>query len=699
MLADPTCATTTAPSSRAPIAQYVLAVLACTLVSALHAQTIESRTVATIESGVDASILPGDDFFAFANGAWLKATDFPPGKERITAGSEIAELTRQQVAKLIEDAGNAPAGSSARKVADFRAAYLDVAAIEVAGFTPLKPMLERIDRVNNKLALTRLLGSELRADVDPLDSGIYNSSHLLGLAVQPSIHGEKTYLAFLLQGGLGLPDREYYIGTEARFQSIRTRYLAYIERMLSLSGLSGVKNLSDRARAVMELETVIARSHATQEASGNDRNADTVWTRADFNREAPGMNWSAFLAAAGLGGQQTFVAWQPGALRGAAALLASASLQTWKDYLRLRVMDRYAEVLPRSAADEASALRAAASGKPAGTREQRAIDATQAAMGNALGRIYVERYFPAGHKARVQTIVANVVTAFSQRLDTVTWLSPGSKAMAQAKLKTLYFGAGYPDEWHDLSTLAISATDAAGNLRRVSDHNYRRAIARLGKRVDQREWYVAPQWPGAVLAFHRNSYNFSAALLQAPKFDATASDAMNYGAIGAIVGHEVSHFVDTLGADYESDGHMRRWWSAEDLSRYQTVTQALVAQFASYQPFADLPVDGKLTLVENLADLGGLVAAFDAYRHTLGDRVNDKAYVRQQDRQFFIGFARSWRGKMSEAALRKYLAADNHAPENFRTSTVRNLDAWYEAFDVQPGQKLYLDPGSRVRIW
>jgi predicted metalloendopeptidase len=313
--------------------------------------------------------------------------------------------------------------------------------------------------------------------------------------------------------------------------------------------------------------------------------------------------------------------------------------------------------------------------------------------------MYAERYFPAELKARAQAIVANVIAAFRQRIEAVTWMSAASKTIALAKLQTLYFDVGYPAKWQDYSSLSVDPLDAVSNLRHVAQWNYHNALARLGQPVDRTEWWIAPQTVGAVLLFQQNAYNFPAALLQAPKFDPAASDAANYGAFGAIVGHETSHFVDTLGADYDATGRKSHWWTTEDLANFQAATEPLVNQFSSYRPFADVAINGKLTLVENIADLGGLAAAFDAYRRTLGSKVNDTEYVRQQDRQFFIGFARSWRGKIREDALRRQIAGNDHAPENFRIATVRNIDAWYDAFDVRPGQRLYLEPQARVRVW
>jgi len=664
-------------------ASRVLLLLSCSL-SAMGAQ------------GVDTTIKPGDDFFAYANGAWLKANAIPQGKQRWGARDEIAALTRQRIAQLLDDARTAPAGSSARKVADYRAAWLNEAAIEARGMAPLKAELDGIDSITDRTALTRLIGRRMRADVDPLNWGIYQSSSLLGLSVEPSIHGEKTYVAFLLQGGLGLQDRDRYVSDASGARALRTTYREYIGALLSFSG---AEHADHRADGVLALETEIAQTHATRDAYANDHNADSVWTRADFARRAPGIEWREFFAAAGLGKQESLVAWQPTAIIGVAALIASQPLDTWKDYLRFHVVNEYADILPRAVSERSAALRAALAGQPAPVaRDQRAREATLSAMSDAIGRMYAERYFSAEQKARVQRIVGNVTAAFIKRVETSTWMSPATRTVALAKLRTLYVGIGYPERWQDYSDFVVDPQDAVGNLRRVAHRNYLEALDKLGKPVDMREWWMSPQTAGAILVFQQNAYDFTAALLQPPKFDATASDAASYGAIGAIIGHDVTHFVDVLGAEYAVDGAMRRWWTAEDSSRYEALAEPLVRQFAGYRPFPDAAVDGKLTLRENIADLAGLAAAFDAYRLTLGAKASDKAYVRLHDREFFIAFAQAWRTKVSDAALREQLATD-HAPEMYRFSTVRNIDAWYDAFDVAPGQRLYLAPSARVRIW
>ena len=672
------------------------ALLICCTALVLRAQPADAARASALERTVDASIVPGDDFFAYANGAWLRSAELPYGTERWSARDEIAQVTRERLARLLDGARVAAPGSPARKVADYRAAWLDMKTIEARGRAPISPQLDSIDAIADTPALVRMLGRSMRADVDPLNWGIYQSSTLLGLSVEPSIHGEKRYVAFLVQGGLGLTDREAYLGADSAARSLRARYLEYIAALLAFSGSDRAEQ---RAQTVLALETDIARSQATRAQSANDRNADSVWTRADFARRAPGIDWSAFFAAARLAGQDSFVAWQPGAIAGAAALIASRPLDAWKDYLRFHLVDRYADVLPANVAERASALHVAT--MPGGApppREQRALRATQSALGDAIGRMYVERYFPADQKARVQRIVANVTAAFIERVMGAAWMTPATRTIALAKLRSVYVGVGYPEQWQDYSNLAVDPRDAVGNLRRADDRSYRRAISRLGQLVEMKEWWIAPQTAGAILIFQQNAYDFSAALLQPPKFDASASEAACYGAIGAIIGHDVSHYVDVLGAEYDVDGAMRRWWTAEDSARFQALADPLVKQYSAYRPLPDAAVDGRLTQTENIADLAGLVSAFDAYRRSLGARATERDYVRRMDREFFIAFAQSWRTRMSDGALRAQLT-DAHAPDMYRVATVRNLDAWYDAFDVRPGQRLYLEPSARVRVW
>jgi predicted metalloendopeptidase len=611
---------------------------------------------------------PGDDFDAFANSPWAETAEIPAGRSRWNARDEIAALTRIQVSALLEDAASAPPGTVARKVADFRAADANRAAIEQQQLAPLQPELARIGAVRDKRALARLLGSWMRADADPMNVGTYESAHWLGLAVGPGNHGEKHNVVFLVQGGLGLGSREPYLDPGRQAELLD--YQRYLARLLELAAFD---RASERAAAIVQLEIALARTHATAETSANEANADNRWTRADFAREAPGIDWAQFFDAAGLGSQESFVVWQPEAVKGGAALVDSTPLSVWLDYLRTRAL-----------ADAFVAIH--------GARNATAL------VDGLIGQVYAERHFPADQKARVNAIVRTVTAAFRRRVEAVAWMTPASRQVALAKIDAVHFGIGYPERWPNYSSLAVNAADPVGNRLRLAEWNYQRTLARVGKPVDPAAWWITPQSPGAVLLFNQNAYNFAAALLQPPKYDASASDAMNYGAIGAIVGHELSHFVDTLGADYDASGAKVRWWTAADLAGYEAATAPLVRQFSNYSIPSGEHLDGKLGLVENVADLAGLSAAFDAHRRALGHRIGDKTYVRQQDREFFTGFARAWRSRYTEAGLRQQAASD-HAPEKFRIATVRNLDAWYEAFDVTPGQKLYLAPRERVRVW
>lgn len=663
------------------------AALAWWHVSSSAAQAANGRSSSRLESAVDASIVPGDNFFAYANGAWLKNAAIPAGKQRWGARDELEAQARRRIAELLDNAAAAPAGSAAHKVADFRAACLNEAVIESKGLAPFKPLLDRVEKVSDKADLARLLGRGMRTDVDPLGFGIYDSASVLGLAVQQGIHGEKTNAAFLVQGGLGL-DREDYLSADP---AKRDRYRQSIAKMLALAGFD---RADERASAVLALEAAIAQSHGTAEASANDRNADNVWTRSEFVWRAPGMDWTGFFDEAGLARQGEFVVWQPSAVTGLAALVSSQPLDAWKDYLRFHSIHDFADVLPRAFAEEALAMRGSQA-----TRAERALAATQSAMSDAVGRMYVKRYFPAQQKARLERISDNVRAALIKRVESAAWMSPATKASALLKLKTLYVGLGYPDQWEDYSSLTIDPNDAFGNLLRAADRAHHNAVARLGQPVDLKFWAMPPQRVGALLVFQQNSYVMSAALLEPPKYDHASSDAAAYGSVGALIGHDLTHYIDTLGADYDTDHRMRRWWTADDLQRFQTLAQPLIDQFSAYQPIPGLSINGKLTLTENIADLGGLAAAFDAYRKTLGSRATDTEYVRAQDREFFIAYAQTQRRKISEDANRKQISTNDHAPEDYRADTVRNLDAWYDAFDVRPGQRLYLEPAARVRIW
>jgi putative endopeptidase len=662
---------------------------ACALALALATAPLLAPAQGPASAPVPAAtgrVHPGDDFHAYANDAWLSAP-MPAGRDRWTANAEIAELAGRQLAALIEHATASPDGPDARRVADFRAAYLDTAAIESKGLAPVRRLLQRIEQVKTGHDLARLLGEWMLADVDPTGAGVFSSSHVLGLAVQHGLAGESAHQVFLLQGGLALPAREDYLDEAADKRSLRREYQAYVERLLAAGGTA---DAARRAQDVLRLETALAASHATRAQSQDEASAANRWRRADLLQRAPGLHWPALLAAAGLGRQAEFVIWQPSAVTGLAALVAEQPLRTWKDYLRYHVLHRHADVLPSAFAQASFPARAPA------TREERAQAATKAGLGEALSRLYIERHIPPASKQKVLAIAADVRAALRAQLAAATWMSPGTQARALNKLDGVYFGLGYPERWRDDTGPRIDRHDALGNVRRLQAHAYRQTLERIGRPVDRQRWWINAYHPGAVLTFELNAHNFAAGLLQLTKFDAEAPDAANYGAIGAIIGHELFHFIDTLGADFDENGAKRSWWTDTDRTAYRTLTEPLVRQFLAYRPLADIAVDGRASLTENLADLTGLAAAFVAHRAHLQAHTG-QAEVREQDRQFFIAFARAWRGRYTERGLRRQAGAA-HAPETYRVSTVRNIDAWYDAFDVRPGHRLYLDPADRVRL-
>jgi endothelin-converting enzyme/putative endopeptidase len=641
----------------------------------------------------NATLRPGDDFFAWANGQWLSKTEIPADRSRWGAMDSLAEDTNQRIVKLIEEAGkDKNASPEARKVADFYGAYMNEAGIEAKGTAPLKPALDKIAAIKDKAALTRALGESLRADVDPLNATDFFTENVFGLWVAQGLHDTAHHMPYLLQGGLGMPDRAYYLDNNERMAGLRTKYQQHIAAMLKLAGFNDAEA---RAAKVFALEVDIANSHATRADSAEVQKADNTWTRKDFAANAPGMDWNAFFKAARLADQDKFIVWHPTAVKGAAALVGKIDLATWKDWLAFHSINQRANLLPKAFADQRFAFYGKdLSGTPQqSVRWKRALAATNEAMDEAVGKLYVAKYFPAENKARLQQMVSNIVDAFSKRVDKLDWMAPATRAQAKEKLKTLYVGVGYPDKWKSYAGLKVAANDAFGNAVRAEQFHYAEEIAKLHHKPDRTEWAMPPQLVNAVNLPLQNALNFPAAILQPPFFDPKASDATNYGSIGAIIGHEISHSFDDQGAQFDAQGRLRDWWTKEDLEHFKTASSKLVAQYSAYKPFTDLNVNGQLTLSENLADLAGLAASYDAYR-AAAKNANEES-----DRQFFIGYAQSWRTKAREASERRGILTDGHAPPQYRTATVRNMDAWYKAFNVQPGQSLYLPPEERVRVW
>jgi predicted metalloendopeptidase len=651
-------------------------------------------------AAIDRSVLPGNGFYAYANGAWTKATVIPADRGAFGVSDMVADRTNRRVAELIREAakGKAKIGSDTQKVSDYYLSYLDEAGMDAKGLSPLQPSLEAIAKLSDATALSAYLGGTLRADVDVLNSTNLYTPNFLGLWVAQDLNNPNRYVPFLLQGGLGLPDRDYYLSPSPRMGDLRAKYQAHIAAMLRLAQ---IPDAEAKAARIFELERRIAEKHWSREDTGDVLKGNNRWTRADFDAKAPGLDWGAFFQAAGLGKQEDFVVWQPSAITGAAALVGSEPLETWKDYLRFRSIQKAAGVLPKAFRDEAFAFYGTAlSGIPQQReRWERAVNATSGALGEVVGKMYVARFFPPSEKARAQAMVKNLIAAFAARIDKLEWMAPETKARAKAKLAVLKVGVGYPDTWTDYSGLKIVRGDALGNLIRAEEYNLKLNLQKLGRPVDRSEWVMTPQTVNAVNLPAMNSMNFPAAILQPPDFDAKRTVAMNYGAIGAVIGHEISHSFDDQGALFDETGRLNNWWTKEDFAHFEASANQLVAQFNAYRPFPDAAVNGKQTLGENIADVAGLAASYDAYRLALKGKPAPKVQGLTGDQQFFLSYAQSWRHKMREPVYRQRLITDGHAPADWRTETVRNIDAWYEAFDVKPGQARYLEPKDRVRIW
>ena len=652
-----------------------------------------------LPASMDTSVKPGDDFYGYANGGWMKATEIPADRSNIGGFWVADQQTEKNLEALIADleTSEPDAGSDAARVKAYYDAFLDTAAIDKLGLQPIQADLGRIAAIRDKRDLSRALGATLRADVDPLNATDMTTENLFGLFVSQAL-AEQEVMPYLLQGGLGMPEREYYLSSDPAMRAHQAAYRKYIEDMLAAAG---VADAAAKARRVWDLEVKIARAHATREESDDWANAREIWTAGQFAQKAPGIDWPAFFEAAQLGGQQKFNAFHAGSIPRLAALVGSEPLDAWKDWLTFHQVNKNAAVLP-STIDElyfafnGTQLTGQEANRP---RAKRAISAVNATLGDALGKLYVERYFPASNKTQIEGMVGEIKAAFGRRIDALEWMAPATKEEAKAKAEGMEVGVGYPDTWLDYSSLELSPATAYANKQAAEALRYRQQLAKIGKPLDRREWWMNAQLVNAVNLPVQNAMNFPAAILQRPFFDPAADPAYNYGAIGAVIGHEISHSFDDAGAAFDRNGLMRNWWTDADLAVFQRNGKALSDQYDTYEALPSLHVNGNLTLGENIADLAGLAAAYDAYRASLGGKEAPVIDGFTGDQRFFIAYAQAWASKYREAQLRQRIATDGHAPGHFRALTVRNLDAWYDAFGVKEGDKLYLPPEQRVRIW
>jgi putative endopeptidase len=649
-------------------------------------------------AGMDRTARPGDDFDAYANGGWRRVTEIPADRSSTGVFLQVFQKAEQRNAELIREAGRQKDDANARRIADYYAAYMDDAGIEKRGLDALKPELGRISAIASKADLSRALGAGLRADVDPINATHLDTENLFGLFVAQGLEDPAHNVGYLLQGGLGMPNRDYYLPGDKDMVAFQARYRAYVEALLHQAGIA---DAAAKAQAIFALEEKIAKGHASLVDSEDVHKANNPWPLDAFAQKAPGLDWAAYFDAAGLAGQKRIVVWQPQTVQALSALVASEPLATWKDYLTFHALNRSAELLPKAYADlHFDFYGRTLQGTPAQRdRWKRAVAATNADLGDAVGQLYVKRYFPASSKAQVQRMVANLLAAFDARVDKLDWMTAATKKKARAKIASMKVGVGYPETWRDYATLEIRRDDALGNRERAALYEYRHQIAKLDKPVDRGEWWLTPQTVNAVNLPLQNALNFPAAILEAPFFDPAADAAANYGSIGAVIGHEVSHGFDNTGAEFDAEGRLANWWTPDDEAHFKAAGQRLVEQYSAYEALPGLHLNGQQTLGENIADVAGLAAAYSAYQASLGGKPAPVIDGLSGDQRFFLAFAQSWRNKTRDAALRKQVVTDGHAPGRFRAQTVRNIDAWYDAFSPKPGEKLYLDPKARVRIW
>jgi len=635
-------------------------------------------------AGMDRSVAPGDNFYAFANGNWDRTTEIPADESNYGAFNVLADLSRDRTRGILEEAAQTPGN----RIGDFYASFMDEGAVNSAGIAPIRPMLGEIKSVADRSAWAAELGKLARRRVTGPFAGFIDSDE----------HDPDTIIVHLRQSGLGLPDRDYYLSDSPDIASKRAAYQAYLAQLLTLAG---EPNAEARAAAVLAFERDLAEVQWTRVQNRDEDATYNRWARADFAAQAPGFNWDAFFQATGIGGEQTMIVAQPTAFTAMARIIGRAPQAVLNDYLLLRTIDSFAPYLSDNFVNANFAFRGTVlNGTPQiQDRWKRGVALVTRMLPDDVSRIYVERYFPPDAKAAADELVRNIIAAMDRRLQNLAWMSPETRERARTKLRAFTPKIGYPDFWHDYSSIQVSRTNLVQNIINATEWDYNNDLSKLGRPADRREWGMTPMTVNAYANPVWNEIVFPAAILQPPFFDPHADMAVNYGGIGAVIGHELSHHFDDQGSKYDEHGRLIEWWTAEDRQRFNALTDRLVAQYDAYEPLPGRHVQGRLTLGENIADLAGLAVAYDAYHHALGNRPAPVLDGFTGDQRFYLGWAQVWRRRYREANLLQRLLTDPHSPSEQRAAVVRNLDPWYAAFDVRPGQRLYLAPDERVKIW
>lgn len=683
----------------AVLTQMTGTVNAETIVPATTATTTQnnampSNSISGISlENIDEKIRIQDDFYTHVNGKWLKNTEIPADKSSWGSFNELAEKSLNQLHSIIDTQSKKselPAGSVKQKIVDFYASYMDEATLEKLGITPLNPEFARIDAMKNKKELATLIAYLSMIDVGvPLELGIGQDSK-----------DSTKVVAGLDQGGLGLPDRDYYLKDDEKLKTTREKYLSYIEKMLTMSGDEAAKK---HATEILALETEIAKIQWTKVQNRDPVKTYNPMTLSQLKLLAPNFDWNRYLIDSTLQGKTPYlVIGQPSYVEGFNRLLAKTPLDVWKVYFKWHVLNGFASQLSKTYVDERFAFYGTTlRGVPENElRWKRAVKTVEGKVGEGLGQLYVEQYFPAANKARMKKLVDNLIIAYRQSINTLDWMSDSSKKEAQKKLDKLAVKIGYPNKWRDYSNLVIKKDDLIGNTMRATRFESQRYINKLGKPVDREEWGMTPQTVNAYYNPSMNEIVFPAAILQPPFFNADADDAVNYGGIGAVIGHEISHGFDDQGSQFDEVGNLRNWWTKDDHKNFAAKTKALIAQYNAYSPVKGYHVNGELTLGENIADNSGLAITYKAYQLSLGGKPSPVLDGLTGDQRLYFGWAQVWRSKTREAQEIVYLKSDPHSPAKFRgDGAVANQPPFYDAFGVKEGDKMYLKPDQRVIMW
>ncbi|XZE53302.1 M13 family metallopeptidase [Planctomycetaceae bacterium SH139] len=648
------------------------------------------------ESGIDKqhfseTLKPGDDFYGYVNQGWLETTEIPGDRADYGTFSILFDRTQEQVRALIEEAAASEAqpGTDTQKVGDFYRSFTNLDVRNEAGIKPIEPLLSSVRQAESKTELATVMA-------DLLKHGVVGP---FVMYVSPDARRSDQYAVYLYQSGITLPDRDYYLEDEERYARLRTKLSEYAAEMLAAIGVQDAEQAAER---ILALETELAEAQWT-----NVANRDPVATYNKLSSEQmselfSAFPWPAYTAASGIGEHPEFIVKQPSFIEQLNALFVEVPLETWREYLQFRIIDSYASALTEELEQKHFAFHATAI---TGIEEQkplwkRAVEGTEGSLGEVLGKLYVDRHFSPQAKTRMEELVDNLKKAFAIRIETLDWMSEGTQKQALTKLAQFNTKIGYPDEWKDYSKLAVKADDLVGNLMRSAEYENNRQFEKLGGPIDRNEWHMTPQTINAYYNPVMNEIVFPAAILQPPFFNLEADDAANYGAIGAVIGHEISHGFDDKGSKYDGSGNLRDWWTLEDRQEFDVRANQLVEQYSQYSPLEGMTINGELTLGENIGDLGGLAVALQAYRLSLGGQPAAVIDGLTGDQRFFLGWSQIWRRKYRPAELQRRLLTDPHSPSRYRVNgIVSNMDAFYEAFGVKPGDELYLDPDSRVRIW